>query len=292
MHHFANPTWFAKKGGWANDENIDAWFDYGRRLVETFGPYVETWNTFNEPNLYASMAFVRGEFPPFNKGILKANAVIRNIAKAHNRMYDHIKRWDPGKMVGISHNCTVFQGENLLGRIPAKIYDWCYMSYAEDLFKKTDFFGMSYYARIGFDPFPITYLTAPERIAKWQKKHDDMWEYYPEGLEECIIRFWNKYKKPIIITENGICTQDDTKRIAAISDYMKALSSAMSQGAEILGYYHWTAWDNFEWSLGPTFQFGLYSCDPLTKDRRKKPSADIFSRLAFTKELDVNGSAD
>jgi beta-glucosidase len=287
LHHYANPIWFTNNAGWYNKNNIDAWFNYAAKLIETFGPYVDSWNTFNEPNLYTGMAYVAGEFPPFKKNILKANRVIRNIAIAHNMMYDHIKKATPAKLVGISHNCTLFKAENLLGKIPAKICDWCYMTYAEDLFKKTDFFGMSYYGRIGFDPFPITYLTTPGKMEKSGKPHDDMWEYYPEGLAECIIRFWNKYKKPIIITENGICTQDDTKRTTAILDYLKALSDAMTKGADVRGYYHWSTWDNFEWSLGPTFKFGLYDCDPLTKERKKKPSADVFSRIAYTKEMEI-----
>ncbi|MEX1239552.1 MAG: family 1 glycosylhydrolase [Cyclobacteriaceae bacterium] len=290
IHHFANPTWFANSGGWQNKKNIDAWFNYAVQLFEAFGPYVDSWNTFNEPNLYTSLAYVAGEFPPFKKNILAANRVIRNIAIAHNMMYDHIKKTDPGKLVGISHNCALFKAENLLGRIPAKVCDWCYMTYPEDLFRKTDFFGMSYYARIGFDPFPITYIKTPGKLEKSGKPHDDMWEYYPKGLEECIIRFWEKYQKPIIITENGFCTSDDKKRMTAISDYMKALSDAMAKGADVRGYYHWSTWDNFEWSLGPTFQFGLYSCDPSTKERKKKPSADLFSSLAFNKELEINGS--
>jgi beta-glucosidase len=290
IHHFANPTWFASNGGWENKKNIDTWLNYGKQLVDTFGPYVDSWNTFNEPNLYTSMAYVRGEFPPFTRNVLKADQVIRNIAQAHNAMYDYIKKVYPGKPVGISHNCTLFKAENMLGKIPAKFYDWCYMTYSEDLFRKTDFFGMSYYARIGFDPFPITYLTTPEKLERSGKPHDDMWEYYPQGLEECISRFWEKYKKPIIITENGFCTSDDDKRIEAISGYMKAISDAMKQGADVRGYYHWSTWDNFEWSLGPTFKFGLYSCDPLTKERKRKASADVFSRLAFTGELEINES--
>ncbi len=287
LHHFVNPSWFARTGGWSNKNNIGAWLDYGKQVVETFAPYVSAWNTFNEPNLYTGLAYLAGKFPPFEKNIIKANRVIRNLARAHDTLYDHIKTNDPGKWVGISHNCTLFKGENLLGKIPAKIFDWCYMTYAEDLFRKTDFFGMSYYARIGFDPLPVTYLTAPEKIKKSGKPHDDIWEYFPMGLEECIIRFWNKYKKPIVITENGICTRDDSKRVRAISDYMKAISAAIAKGADVRGYYHWTTWDNFEWSLGPTFQFGLYACDPVTNERKKKPSAHVYSRLAFTKEIEV-----
>lgn len=285
IHHFANPAWFSMDGGWQNEKNIDRWIDYAKQVVETFGDYVDSWNTFNEPNLYTAMAFVAGEFPPFKKNLLKASRVIRNLAQAHDRIYDEIKKHHPEKWIGISHNCAVFEPENLLGVIPARIADWCYMTYAENLFQKTDFFGMSYYARIGFDPAPITYLTSPQKMKAMRKPHDEMWEYYPQGLEECILRFWKRYRKPIIITENGICTQDDKKRMKAIFDYMAALSNAMSKGADVRGYYHWTAWDNFEWSLGPTFKFGLYDCDPVSKDRRKKPSADVYRKLAFTRQI-------
>jgi beta-glucosidase len=144
---------------------------------------------------------------------------------------------------------------------------------------------MSYYARIGHDPFPVTNLLTPEKIRRSGKAHDDMWEYYPQGLKECMRRYWNQYKKPIIITENGICTSDDTKRVAAIHDYIKIVHEAIQEGIDVRGYYHWSAWDNFEWSLGPTYKFGLYECDIKTKERIKKPSADVFSQLAFTKQL-------
>jgi beta-glucosidase len=286
MHHFANPTWFSEKGGWESDRNIGAWINFGEQLVDTFGSYVSLWNTFNEPNLYTTMAYIAGEFPPFKRNPVRANRAIRNMARAHDLMYDIIRKKDPGKPVGISHNCACFKAENALGFLPAKIFDWIYMTYAESLFRKTDFFGMSYYARIGFDPFPLTYLSSPGKLEKKGKAHDDMWEYYPAGLEENIMRFWEKYKKPIYITENGICTRDDRKRVLALGDYMKALSRSMSRGADVRGYYHWTAWDNFEWSLGPTFNFGLYSVNPVTMERTRKPSADIYAKLAFKKEID------
>jgi beta-glucosidase len=288
VHHFANPQWFAQNGGWLDERNIAAFVDFARKLNSTFGKYIWIWNTFNEPNLYCSMAYVEGEFPPFRKNILSANRAIRNMAIAHNVLYEMLKVSSPDKLVGISHNCTLFEGDNLLGKIPAKFFDWCYMDYASDLFRKTDFFGMSYYARIGFDPLPVTYITTPDKFVKSGKRHDDMWEYYPEGLEKCILRFSKKYDKPVIITENGICTNDDEKRIGAIQDYMLAISNAMRHGAKILGYYHWSTWDNFEWSLGPTFKFGLYACDQDTKERTKKPSADVYSVLAHSKEIIID----
>jgi beta-glucosidase len=202
-------------------------------------------------------------------------------------MYAYIKGKFPNSPVGISHNCTVFTHENLLGKIPAKIFDWLFMEYPPGHFKNVDFFGMSYYARIAFDPLPITYLLTPEKINKLNKEHDLMWEYYPQGLKACMARYYSQYKKPIIITENGFCTHDDTRRVKALHDYMKLIHQSIKEGIDVQGYYHWSTWDNFEWSLGPTFNFGLYSCDWETKERTKKPSADVFSALAFSKEMEI-----
>ncbi|HWA35928.1 MAG TPA: family 1 glycosylhydrolase, partial [Cyclobacteriaceae bacterium] len=53
LHHFTNPKWFADMGSWEKESNIAHWLDFGQRVVETFGEYVSSWNTFNEPNVYA-----------------------------------------------------------------------------------------------------------------------------------------------------------------------------------------------------------------------------------------------
>jgi beta-glucosidase len=288
LHHFANPRWFARAGGWSVNKNISLWLDFAKKVVDEYGQYVSSWNTFNEPNLYTSLGWVAAEFPPFKRNFLEAKRVIENIGTAHNLMYDYIKEKFPETLIGISHNCTVFAAENLLGILPSKIYDYCYMEFAPKQFNKIDFFGMSYYARIAFDPMPITYLLTPEKLRKAHKQHDDMWEYYPQGLGECMKRYWKQYGKPIVITENGICTSDDTQRVQAIQNYLSIVHKTMEEGVEVLGYYHWSTWDNFEWSLGPTYKFGLYACEPETKDRIKKPSADIYSAIAFSKVLDLS----
>lgn len=290
LHHFTNPQWFARLGGWERKENIALWEDYARKLVDEFGTYVSLWNTFNEPNLYVSMGWIAGEFPPFKKNLVAAKKVIENISIAHNKLYRYIKEKYPHTAVGISHNAAVFSAHNILGYIPAKLMDWLYMDYAPALFNSSDFFGMSYYARITHDPFPITYIETPEKIKRLGKAHDDIWEYYPQGLKECLQRYWNSYRKPIIITENGICTKNDSLRIKAIHDYLKLVHEAIGEGIDVRGYYHWSAWDNFEWSLGPTFQFGLYGHNLETKERTKKPSADIYSRIAFTREMTISES--
>ncbi|SHG45544.1 beta-glucosidase [Chryseolinea serpens] len=287
LHHFTNPLWFSRLGGWEKEENIPYWVDFARKVVDEFGEYVSFWNTFNEPNVYASYGWITAFFPPFKINPLLAGKVVKNMGLAHDQVYDYIKEKFPTQPVGISHNATVFSAENLLGWFPARLSDWWFMEYVPSHFEKADFFGMSYYGRIPHDPLPITFLETPEKMKALGRRHDDIWEYHPEGLRTCIDRYWNKYKKPIIITENGVCDESDFLRLQAIQDYALILHEALQDGIDIKGYYFWSTWDNFEWHLGPSMRFGLYECDPVTMHRRRRPSGDLFASLAYTKKIRV-----
>lgn len=285
LHHFTNPTWFSNLGSWEKENNIDLWLDFGKKVVDTFGEYVSHWNTFNEPNVYISNGWITGFFPPFRKNPIRALMVVKNLGKAHGKMYDIIKSRNPDQPVGISHNSVVFDSETLLGHLPARISDWWFMDYVPSFFEKSDFFGMSYYARVSHDPMPITYIDTPDKIKHYNLLHDDIWEYHPQGLRTCLDRYWKKYKKPIIITENGVCDASDLLRQQAIIQYAAIVHKAIEDGIDIRGYYWWSAWDNFEWHLGPSKRFGLYACDLVTKDRTVRGSAEIFSALAHTRTI-------
>lgn len=282
LHHFTNPLWFSKLGGWEKEENIPLWIDFAKKTVDEFGQYVSYWNTFNEPNVYASYGWLTGFFPPFKTHPFMAGKVVKNMGMAHDRVYDYIKTKFPDQPVGISHNCTIFHSDNLLGWFPARLADWWFMEYVPKHFEKVDFFGMSYYTRISHDPLPINHLETPEKLKAMGRKHDDLWEYHPEGLRTCLDRYWNKYKKPIIITENGVCDESDFLRLQAIQDYTRITHQAIQDGIDIRGYYFWSTWDNFEWHLGPSMRFGLYECDPITKNRLRRPSGELYSRIAHS----------
>lgn len=288
LHHFCNPAWFAATGGWSRKSNVDAFVDFGKKVIDEFGPYVHYWNTFNEPNLYATMGYAAGKFPPYKRNILTTVNVIKNMGRAHDILYDYIKSKHPHHQIGISQNCAIFEGTNFAGKVIAKLADQWYMEFLPKHFRKTDFTGLSYYARMCFDPLPITFRYSPEKIKRLNKRHDDIWEYYPDGLRISIARYWNKFGKPIIITENGICTNDDTQRIEALKDYMKIIHASRMSGIDVKGYFHWSTWDNFEWTLGPTFRFGLYTCDPQTRERIKNPSADVYAQLSHNKVIEVD----
>jgi beta-glucosidase len=286
LHHWCNPNWFVALGGWEKKQSVDLFCDFARRLIDEFGHKVSYWNTFNEPNLYVTFSYVLGEFPPYAKDIFNAIGVASNLSQAHVRVYHYLKEKFPASPVGISHNCVSFHAENIAGKVPAKFADYWYTTYLSSLFDACDFVGISYYAKLSFDPYPISYLRRPELFLDG-RPHDDIWEYYPAGLYAIVKRYHKRFCKPVIITENGICTSDDTARVRAIKDYMLILSRLLEDGVNVVGYYHWSSWDNFEWTLGPSYQFGLYGCDLVTKERRRKPSADVYASLAYNKQIQV-----
>ena len=286
LHHWGNPNWFVASGGWENEQSVAIFLDFSKKLICEFGEYVTYWNTFNEPNLYTTFGYLVGKFPPYKRSLSSALKVIRNIGKAHNEIYSYIKSIDDSSMVGLSHNCVSFTHDNILGMVPASLAKFWYMGIMQTHFSLFDYIGISYYARLSFDPMPVTYLERPQKFVNG-RVHDLIWEYFPNGLELIIRSYWDKFHKPIIITENGVCTKNDNFRIQSLKDYMIIIHRLLQDKVDLRGYYHWSAWDNFEWTLGPTFKFGLYECDPDTMIRRKKPSADIFSRLSYKSEITV-----
>ena len=87
LHHFSNPPWINDRGGWTNAGTIPAFVDYVTKLAAALRGRVRFWNTFNEPDTYASCGYLIGEFPPLKKGRLDCfRAVIGNMAEAHERV--------------------------------------------------------------------------------------------------------------------------------------------------------------------------------------------------------------
>ncbi|MCB0611829.1 MAG: glycoside hydrolase family 1 protein [Lewinellaceae bacterium] len=280
MHHFTNPLWFEDRGGWLNEDNISAFVDYARQCIENFEPYVFNWNTFNEPNVYALNAYLLGFFPPHKRSFFKANRVLRHLKQAHEVVYDLLKAQCPEKPVSISLNTGNFEGTNWLGKIPAKITDWWFISRAARHFEKVDYWGLSYYAHVPFTPFPITEIENPGKLDEMGVPHDNMWGYKPEGLGKILRRFHKRYGKPIIMAESGICTDAPQRRIQAIKDYLQVCHRAIQEGVDLRGFIHWSTWDNFEWNLGPTYRFGLVRIDLKTMEREMTEAGAFFAEVA------------
>jgi len=84
---------------------------------------------------------------------------------------------------------------------------------------------------------------------------------------------------PVLVTEHGMATPDDTLRAAFIAPALAGLLDTVEDGVPVLGYCHWTLLDNFEWIFGYDFQYGLYEVDRDTFERTPKPSAAAYAAV-------------
>lgn len=288
LHHFTHPKWFVEAGSWEKDDNYKMWVDFAKKSVDKYGHLVDTWNTFNEPNVYVSNGYLMGNFPPFKKGkLFLARKVLKKMEMAHNEVYDYIHQKFPNAKVGISHNTVKFVGEIFPGHLLAKLFDWWFMDYCHKHFQKVDFQGLSYYARMPFRPLPIDNITQPGKLEKLGRKSDLMWEYKPEEFYHIFHRYYKENKRPIIITESGVCTHDPNFRIESIKEYLGWIHKAQQDGIPIQGYFHWSTIDNHEWNIGLHYKFGLVSVNFETGERTMTEAGRFMKKVATENAVEV-----
>ena len=143
-----------------------------------------------------------------------------------------------------------------------------------------DFVGINYYSRslVRFPPKPggLYQKDAPPDAIM---SDDGFFELYPQGLFKAI-KASLRYKKPIYITENGVPDAADKLRPAYILTHLREIWRAISFNYPVMGYYHWSLIDNFEWDRGWTQAFGLISMDPETQAREWRPSGSLARKTS------------
>ena len=106
------------------------------------------------------------------------------------------------------------------------------------------------------------------------------YEFWPEALEQTIRYAASRAKVPVYVTENGVATEDDTRRVEYINRALAGVSKCLSDGIDVRGYFHWSLLDNFEWNSGYRPKFGLIAVDRQTFARTVKPSAKLLGSIA------------
>jgi beta-glucosidase len=271
FNHFANPLWMSASDGWTNKNSVLFYLDYAKKILAAFSEYIDMANTFNEPNAYVNMAYLFNGFPPKRFNFYLRNRALAHMAEAHSNLYDHIKENYFKIQVGISHAHMIFEqfqnNSSFTGRIIKSFFDSIQHEKVHEFFtkkgEKVDYIGFSYYGRILLEKFPLIAYQAKgaKRLDELGITHDDMWELYPEGLYRMLKFFYEKYKKPLLITENGTCTNDDALRKQSLYNHLSYLKKACDDDIPVLGYFHWSTFDNFELNHGPSRRFGLTSVD-------------------------------
>ena len=277
--HWTHPTWFEEKGGFLKRSNLMYFQRFVKKIIVLINE-VDFVVTINEPNVYTAFSFLDGSWPPQKKNLLSAIRVYKNLVKAHNRTYNYIKDNCPHVKIGVAMHLV-----NILPKRPHNILDvlitkwiryfwnWWFLNRVT---KKQDFVGFNYY-------FTDYYKLFKKRNPSFPV-NDLGWYMEPEGLHGLLVRVWSHYKKPIIITENGCADRNDQHRRWWLEETMIALERSLSEGIDVVGYFHWSLLDNFEWAYGWWPEFGLVNVNRQTMTRSVRKSA-----LWWAEWLKLNG---
>ena len=152
---------------------------------------------------------------------------------------------------------------------------------------KLDFFGVNYYTRvhIRFNPFKSMGIELRHRDIDGYGLTDMGWEIHPRGLAK-VLRYASRLNIPLIITENGIATHDNEKKIKFMKRHVDVLEKCIKEGMDVRGYFYWSFIDNYEWLRGLDMRFGLYKVDFNTLKRRPTNAATYYSYLIKSRDFE------
>ena len=191
------------------------------------------------------------------------------VIRAHQAARAAMKAVKPELQIGLTLSLHDIQAQEGGEETAAKEWVDEFTHYVPYI-KEDDFFGLQNYSRSLIGPNGI--LPVPEGAEITQMDY----EYYPEGLEHVIRRVYEEMPMPIMVTENGIATADDTRRVAYIQTAMNGVENCIQDGIPVKGYMYWSMMDNFEWQKGFGMTFGLISVDRTTQTRTAKPSLTVL----------------
>lgn len=287
LHHFTNPRWFAEEGGWLGERAIDRFSAYVDAVSDILDG-VEWVVTMNEPNMLAMMTTIaqraastedrqRWTSPTVESGPRPAlptpDPVIgRRLAEAHHAVRDLVRARTGAKVGWSVANRAYVPRAGAETKLQELRWVWedLYLDAAEG----DDFIGVQSYSsqwvgQDGIEPTPADAEITLAGVA-----------YRPDALGIAVRHTWERTGgMPIMVTENGIATGDDQRRIDHTTEALRHLSAAIEDGIDVRGYLHWSLLDNYEWGhWDPTF--GLIAVDRETFERHPKPSLSWLGSVA------------
>jgi beta-glucosidase len=272
LHHFTVPRWMAALGGWANPQAPDLFARYTETILPIIAEGVEWVCTINEPNMIALMAGTGGDSNIVTRE--PDRYISEQLVRAHQS-----SRTVLSSVAGVKSGWAVatlaFHAEPGCEKV-AQDYAYPREDYFLEAAGGDDYIGVQAYTRtiIGRD--------GPRPVPEGAETTLTGWEYFPQAAAIGVRNAWKLAGHiPVVVTENGIATSDDTRRIAYTQAALTELHHTITEGVDLRGYLHWSALDNYEWgSYAPTF--GLIAVDRQTFTRTPKPSAHWLGQVAKT----------
>lgn len=327
LFHWDSPQAMEDRGGWRNRDSA-AWLgEYAAVVADRLSDRVSKWITINEPQIFIGMGHKDGTNAPgltlpTKDWLLAAHHALMGHGMAAQAIRAHAKKaptvgWAPIGRVRVpatdsaadlaaarlatnsvlakdQWNNTWFGDPVVLGRYPE---DGLALFGAEapqvragdmeTICQPLDFYGINVYDaelyRAGADGKPELVTPAPGH-----PRTAFNWPIVPSALYWGPKFLYERYKLPIIVTENGLSNTDwvnvdgevdDPQRIDYTRRYLRELRRASEDGADIRGYFHWSLLDNFEWAEGYNQRFGLVHVDFATQKRTPKRSAHWYREV-------------
>lgn len=274
LFHFTLPVWFAGMGGFEKRSNVKYFTRFAQKIVSELGLDIRFIITINEPDIYVYESYVQGAWPPNVTSRWKALHVLHNLAYAHRKTAEIIHAMNRRYKVSVAKNSQYYYaGDNAwLSRYSAAIMQYIQDDYfLKKVTKHCDFIGVNFYGSSRVYGY---------RVHNPDKRVSDLgWDLSPADIEHALERLYEKYKLPLIITENGLADGEDENRQWWIGQTLLGIQRAMDNGVKVEGYLHWSLLDNFEWAHGFWPRFGLVHVDYKTKKRSLRPSAVWYGKV-------------
>jgi beta-glucosidase len=302
FHHFTTPRWVMAQGGWEADTTPAKFARYCERATRHLGDLIGAACTINEANIgvlltsvgvlpppevlqqapwWKAAAQALGirphEFAPFN--FASSDRSRDTIMEAHRRAGEAIKSvgdFPVGITLALQDVQAADGGEAQADRLRYNLND----SFLEAV-RGDDFVGVQTYSRHRIGP---NGSLPPEAGAE---RTEMGYEFWPEALEATIREAAAVAHVPIIVTENGLGSRDDTRRMEYIRRAVRGVANCLKDGIDVRGYTYWSALDNFEWTQGYRPTFGLIAVDRSTQQRTVKPSAHLLGGIARANAIEV-----
>jgi len=287
FHHFTLPKWLQDSGGFASDRFPALFERYCDRAAAALGDLIGIACTINEPAGLGSSGYLLGINPPGHEDDRDgAQQAIDNLLEAHKLGAAAIRaryRIPVGitlAMPDLQYEDGAQVGSSSL-EVESRVNDWFL-----EVARKDDFVGVQTYTRFRYGPdgprspghdWSDTTRETIETDVTTQMGYED----YPQAVGAAIRRAARTCPGlPILVTESGIATAHDERRIAFIHAALREVQACLRDGIDVRSYVYWSLLDNFEWAFGYAPTFGLVAVDRQTFSRHPKPSASWLGAVA------------
>jgi beta-glucosidase len=306
--HATAPRWFAMAGGWLNPESPALFARFCSTAAKALASDMRFAFTINEPQVsktfrsidasgssyfakhdelerasHAAAARATGSERFVTMSYPDIDGMTPQLLAAHEQGFAAIKAERSSLPVGVTLNIIDFQPGNEDSPY-LEVRQRAYGDWLECVRRAGDFVGVQIYRQIPVPgkgkalptPAPMPYEADGGMMSKLSR---------PEALRNGINYIYEQTRKPILITENGIDTDNDVRRIWYIDAALASVQESLARGVPVLGYFHWSLLDNFEWEQGYKPKYGLIAVDRTTFKRTPKPSAAHLGDIARNNRL-------